>query len=168
MLSWPVASSLPANRSSAGPRPARTGAGAQEKSWRGGREHPSSRPCGWPRCRRRTRTEGRWGRADGRWPVSTFRWYKLTTRRWRLDQIGGIEAPGLEQGAELPERVGLDLAHALAAQRQALADRLQRFRSVAFQAEAAAEHGGLVGRQVVQHGQQIRPRSQQPPDRRAG
>src|SRR5262245_30223972 len=84
------------------------------------------------------------------------------------DQIAGVEAAGSEQGAELAQGIALDLADALAAEGQALADRLQRFGRIAVEAKPAAEDGGFVGRQVVEDGQEIGPRAQQPPEGRAG
>src|SRR5262245_8937017 len=74
--------------------------------------------------------------------------------RRRQKSSGLQEAPellGPRGMAELAQRLGLDLADALARHREVLADLLQRVLAAVGQAEAQAQHLLLARRERVQH-----------------
>src|SRR6266850_6657820 len=80
----------------------------------------------------------------------------------RSEEIRGVDSPRTEQAAQLAQSRGLDLPYALAAEIQALADCLQRLRLLAFQPEAPAQHRALVGGEIVQHGDEVGARVEEP------
>src|SRR6266403_1752529 len=67
-----------------------------------------------------------------------------------LRQIRRVDPARLEQAAQLSESRHLELPHALAAEREPLSDRLQRFRRIALEPEAPPQHRALVGGVAVQ------------------
>src|SRR5439155_12840636 len=85
-----------------------------------------------------------------------------------LRQIGRVDPARLQQAAQLPESRHLQLPHALAAEREPLSDRLQRFRRIALEPEAPPQHRALVGGEVVEHGGEIRAIAEEPGERLRG
>ena len=59
----------------------------------------------------------------------------------------GLERPAAQRVAQLAERLGLDLADALAGDREALADFLERVLALVTDAEAQAQNLLLLGRE---------------------
>src|SRR5688572_4404178 len=120
-----------------------------------------ARPARWPGACTIRRPDGPGGRADAsRWEAkagsrSTTRVSPGPSLPPKLQQVGGVDAARGQQRAQLANAGGLDLPHALAAQREPLADRLQRLRWIALEAEATSQDGPLVGRKVVEHGDQL-------------
>src|SRR6266478_6238330 len=85
-----------------------------------------------------------------------------------LRQIRRVDPARLEQAAQLSESRHLELPHALAAEREPLSDRLQRFRRIALEPEAPPQHRALVGGEVVQHGGEIRAGAEETGERLRG
>src|SRR5262245_55693775 len=117
----------------------------------GASRYCSQRPSGSIVCRSLSRTLNPFFMGPSARSMSPRAW----NRQRALEEIARVDPASGQERAELAQAACFDLADALARQPEPAADGLEAFGLLALEAEAAPQHGTLVGGQIVEHGHEV-------------